>query len=108
MAISKFYQSEKVHEWTVKRTFKDFEFMDNFLSKRMKSPQTLKFMKFKDEKVADWPKFMAKNPISINNSNEIEICRKDIERYIQEILLFPCINQAYQFKCFIDDPNSNF
>lgn len=106
--FSKFFNQEKVSEWTVKRTFEDFTYFENFLAKRMKSPQLIKYFKIHSEKIEDWPKFSAKNPTSLSNPNEIEVCRKEIEFYIEQLCQTPFINQAYAFKAFIDDSDSNF
>lgn len=106
--FTKFVNSQKVTEWTIKRTFKDFEFMDSFLARRMKSPQLLKYLKFHKEGLVEWPKLPSRYPVSLNNPSEIEICRSEIESYLDELCLIPCISQAYAFKCFIDDSDPNF
>ena len=106
--FNKFVNSLKVNEWTIKRTFKDFEFMDAFLSKRMRSPLLLMYLKFHKEGYVEWPKLPSKYPVSLNNPSEIEKCRSEIESYLDEVCLVPCISQAYAFKCFIDDSDPNF
>ena len=82
--------------------------MDNFLAKRARSPPFLKYLKNAEQKIYDWPKLTQKCPISLSNPNEIEVCRKDIETYMEELCMVPCICTAYAFKCFIDDPDNKF
>lgn len=108
MSFAKFYNQEKTAEWSVKRTFKDFEYMNNFLLKRLKSPQFIKYMQIHKHKVTDWPRLPNKHPESLSNPNDIEICRSEIESYMDELCMVPGICSAYAFKGFIDDPDNHF
>jgi len=108
MSFAKYYEGEKVVEWSVKRSFKDFQYMDTFLFKRIKSPEFLKYLNLFKQKVGDWPKLPTKHPTSLSNPSEIEICRSEIQNYMEELCSVTLIATAYAFKSFIGDPDPRF
>lgn len=108
MNFTKYYEGEKVIEWSIKRSFKDFQYMDNFLVKRMKSPGLFRYLNMFKQKVGDWPKLPSKHPTSLSNPGEIEICRSEIQNYMEELSSVTLIATAYAFKSFIEDPDPKF
>lgn len=108
MNFVKYYEGEKVNEWSIKRGFKDFEYMDQFLLKRTKSHIFLNYLNFFKQKMTDWPKLPNKYPTNLSNPTEIDICRSEIQNYMEELCSVTLIGTAYAFKCFIDDPDAKF
>jgi hypothetical protein len=108
LSFAKYFEGEKIAEWSVKRGFKDFEYMDHFLCKRTKSPMFLVYLNLFKQKLADWPKLPNKHPTSLSNPTEIEVCRSEIQNYMEELCSVTLISTAYAFKSFIDDPDSKF
>lgn len=91
--------------WTTKRHYKDFEQLHSHLAGRSTSPFLRDYAVLKgetDAKYSDLPAFPIKR-VSSTSVKEMEGRKKDMEIYLQVLLKWPLIMEAFPFRQFLDE-----
>lgn len=93
--------------WSILRRYKQFDKLHKKLLNRNQSPYLLDYVKSTWGRVIDdmlyLPKLPSKTLTAISSHREIEFRRKDLEKYLQELIHIPHVQDSYYFRQFIED-----
>lgn len=107
LSISKQEKNTKASSWTVYRRYKQFDKLHKKLLMRNQSPVLFDYLKamysVEDPSIFELPKLPSKTITSLSSHREIEFRRKDLEKYMQELLVIPHVQDSLYFREFIDD-----
>jgi hypothetical protein len=107
LSISKQDDKNKTSSWTVYRRYKQFDKLHKKLLMRNQSPVLFDYLKamysVEDPSIFELPKLPSKTITSLSSHREIEFRRRDLEKYMQELLVIPHVQDSLYFREFIDD-----
>ena len=92
-----------MRHWTTKRHFRDFEYLHRNLASRALSPLLREYASLKGEtEYCDLPTFPKKG-LSFASVRELEGRKKGLEVYLQALLQWPLLLEAFTFRQFLDE-----
>lgn len=100
-------QGNNKTSWNILRRYKQFDKLHKKLINRNQSPYLLEYVKTIWGKPSDdvlyLPKLPSKTLTAISSHREIEFRRRDLEKYLQELIHIPQVQDSYHFRQFLDD-----
>lgn len=107
LSITKHEKNTKSSQWTIYRRYKQFDQLHKKLLIRNESPVLFDYLKIKysvnDPSTFELPKLPSKTITTLSSHREIEFRRKDLEKYTQDLLVIPHVQDSFYFREFIDD-----
>ncbi|CAG9318098.1 unnamed protein product [Blepharisma stoltei] len=109
LKFGKFEKSKKIDEWTVKRRYKDFDQLNNFLIKRSSSPMLNNYLNVRNnwklikQTESTFPVLPGKSLTPLSSPKEIDNRRQGLEAFLEGLLTIPSVIDAFEFKSFIND-----
>lgn len=108
LTFTKMLKNKKVDEWTVKRRYKDFDRLHNFILKRSTSPMLSNYLNVRStlrhsRNSESLPSMPGKTLTPISSPQEIDVRRRGLEEYLERLLAIPSVIDSYEFKSFISD-----
>jgi len=112
MTFIKLFLGKKLGEWSIRRRYKEFSQLHNFLVKRLASPSLHRYQKKQQVRRAshysptEFPSLPSKTISAPTSAKEIEQRRKALENYIEGLVALPHVTNSYEFRAFIEDTES--
>lgn len=107
LSLSKHEKNTKSVQWTIYRRYKQFDKLHKKLQMRSESPVLFDYLKamysVDDPYTFELPKLPSKTITTLSSHREIEFRRKDLEKYMQDMLVIPHVQDSFYFREFIDD-----